>query len=63
MFSKTPENIEFAGYTDDNTSYKYSSNIEIVLDNLQRALEKTFSLVSNKSLDSKCRKMSPVNKL
>ena len=42
MFSKTPENIEFAGYTDDNTPYKYSSNIEIVLDNLQQALEKTF---------------------
>ena len=28
MFSKTPENIDFAGCADDNTRYTYSSKIE-----------------------------------
>ena len=56
MFSKTPENIEFAGYTDDNTPYKYSSNIEIVLDNLQQALEKTFHWFPTNHLVANARK-------
>ena len=39
-FFETPANIDFAGYTDDNTPYTYSSNIENVLDNPQGASEK-----------------------
>ena len=31
---ETPTNIEFAVYADDNTPYKYYSNIKNVLDNL-----------------------------
>ena len=43
MFFETPTNIDFAGYTDENLHYKYSSNIENVLDTVQGALEKMFS--------------------
>ena len=46
MFFKTPENIDFAGYADDNTPYTYSSKIKHVLTNLQRASEKLFSWFS-----------------
>ena len=35
MFFETPENIDFAGYADDNTPYTYSSKIEHVLSSLQ----------------------------
>ena len=42
MFFKTPANMDFAGYADDNTPYTYSSNKEKVLDYLQRALKKCF---------------------
>ena len=64
MFCETPVTIDFAGFADDNTPYTYSSNMENnVLDNLQEALEKNASLVLNKSLGSKFRKMSPFNKL
>ena len=38
MLFKTLKNIDFAGYSDDNTSYTFSSNIEVVLENLQGAL-------------------------
>ena len=31
MFFETPENIDFAGYADDNTPYTYSSKIGLVL--------------------------------
>ena len=50
MFFETPENIDFAGYADNNTRYTYSSKIEHVLTNLQSASEKQFSanhLVAN----------------
>ena len=43
MFFETPENIDFAGYADDNTPYTYSPKIEDVLSNLQGASEKLFS--------------------
>ena len=46
MFFKTPENIDFAGYADDNTPYTYSSKIEHVLTNLQGASERLFSWFS-----------------
>ena len=46
MFFETPENIDFAGYADDNTPYTYSSKIEHVLTNLQGASEKLFSWFS-----------------
>ena len=46
MFFKTPENIDFTGYADDNTPYTYSSKIEHVLSNLQGASEKLFSWFS-----------------
>ena len=46
MFFETPENIDFAGYADDNTPYVYSSKIEHVLTNLQSASEKLFSWFS-----------------
>ena len=46
MFFETPENIDFAGYADDNTPYTYSSKIEHVLSNLQGASEKLFSWFS-----------------
>ena len=39
MFFKTPKNIDFAGYADDNTPYTSSSNIDEVLENLQGALK------------------------
>ena len=42
MFFETPENIDFAGYADDNTPYTYFSKIEHVLTNLQRVSEKLF---------------------
>ena len=42
MFFETQENIDFAGYADDNTPYTYSSKIEHVLTNLQGASEKLF---------------------
>ena len=42
MFFEIPENIDFAGYADDNTLYTHSSKIEHVLTNLQGALEKLF---------------------
>ena len=37
MFFETSENINFDGYEDDNTPYKYSSKIEHVPTNLQAA--------------------------
>ena len=46
MFFETPENIDFAGYADDNSPYTYSSKIEHVLTNLQSASEKLFSWFS-----------------
>ena len=42
-FFETPENIDFAGYADDNTPYTYSSKIEHILTNIQSASEKLFS--------------------
>ena len=42
FFSEMPKNINFAGYADNNTPYICSSNIEEVLENLQRALEQLF---------------------
>ena len=50
--------IDFAGYADDNTPYKYSSKIENVLHNLQGALEKMFHWFSTNRLVAnagKCR--------
>ena len=46
MFFATPETIDFAGYADDNTPYKYSSKIEDVLNNLQGASKRLFSWFS-----------------
>ena len=46
MFFETPENIDFAGYADDNTPCIYSSKIEYVLTNLQGASEKLSSWFS-----------------
>ena len=46
MFFETLENVDFAGYADDNTPYTYSSKIEDVLSNLQGASEKLFSWFS-----------------
>ena len=40
MFFETSENINFAGYVDDNTPYTYSSKTEHVITNLQRTSEK-----------------------
>ena len=42
MFFEILENIDFVGYADHNTPYIYSSKIEHVLTNLQRASEKLF---------------------
>ena len=42
MFFETPANIDFVGYADDHTLYKYSSNIENVLHNLQGVLKRCF---------------------
>ena len=42
MFFETTENIDFAGYADDDTPYTYSSKIDHVLTNLQGASEKVF---------------------
>ena len=47
MFFETPENIDFAGYADDNTPYTYSSKIELLLlNNLQGASKNLFSWFS-----------------
>ena len=46
MFFEIQENIDFAGYADNNTPYTYSSKIEHVLTNLQGASEKLFSWFS-----------------
>ena len=48
IFLETPTNIYFARYADGNTPYAYSSNI--MLDNLQRALEKMFHWFSTNHL-------------
>ena len=50
MFVETLENIDFAGYADDNNPYTYSSKIEDVLTNLQSASEKLFSWFSTNHL-------------
>ena len=50
IFLETPANIDFVEYADDNTLYKYSSNIENVLDNLQGASEKMFHWFSTNYL-------------
>ena len=56
MLFKTPKNINFAGYADDNTPYKCSSNIEEVLENLQGALEQLFQWFSANHLVEKAGK-------
>ena len=43
MFFEIPENIDFAGYADDNTPYTHSSKIEHALTNLQGASENSFT--------------------
>ena len=50
MFFETPKNIDFAGYTDDNTSYTCSSNIDEVLENLQGALKQLLQWFSSNYL-------------
>ena len=42
IFFETQENIDFAGYADDNTPYTCSSKIQHVLTNLQGSSEKPF---------------------
>ena len=49
-FFETAENIDFAGYADDNTPYTYSSKIEQLLTNLQGASEKLFYWFSANNL-------------
>ena len=63
MFFETPENIDFAGYADDNTPYTYSSKIEHVLTNLQSASEKLFSWFSPNDLvaTGKCHLLTSSN--
>ena len=56
MFFKIQENIDFAGYADDNTPYTYSSKIEHVLTNLQGAPEKLFHWFSENHLVANARK-------
>ena len=56
MFFETPENIDFAGYADDNTPYTYYSKIEHILTNLQSASEKLFSWFSANHLVANARK-------
>ena len=56
MFFETPANIDFAGYADGNTPYKYSSNIKSLLGNLQGALEKMFHWFSTNKLVANARK-------
>ena len=50
IFFETPTNVDFTGYTDDNTPYTCSSNIENVLVNLQGELEKMFHWFSRNHL-------------
>ena len=64
IFFETPENIDFTGYTDDNTPYTYSSKIEHVLTNLQSASEKLFSWFSANHLaanSGKCHLLTSSN--
>ena len=42
MFFKTTENINFTGFVDDNTPYKYLSKIKYILTNLQGTSEKLY---------------------
>ena len=63
-FFKTPENFDFAGYADDNTSYPYSSKIEHVLTNLQGASENLFDWFSANRLEpnvEKCHLLTSSN--
>ena len=46
MFVEASENVDFAGYADDNTPYTYSSKVEHVLTNLESASGKLFSWFS-----------------
>ena len=46
MFFETPKDIDCAGYADDDASYTCSSNIEEVLEELQRALDQLFQWFS-----------------
>ena len=59
MFFEAPTNIDFTGYAVDNAPYTYSSNVENVLDKLfhLKYIRKDISLVFNKSLGSKFKKM------
>ena len=64
MFSKSPQNIDFAEYADDNTSYTYSSKTEPLLTNLQGASEKLFSWFSANHLvanPGKCHLLTSFN--
>ena len=45
MFFETSKNIDFAGYTDDNTPYTCFSNIEELLENLEGGIRATLSVV------------------
>ena len=53
VFHERPVNTDFAGYTDEITPY--SSNIEIIIHNLQRALEKMFYWFSTNHLVTNAR--------
>ena len=50
IFFDTPENIDFSGYTDDDTPYIYYSKLEHVLTNLQSASAKLFLWFSTNHL-------------
>ena len=56
MFFETPENIDSAGYADDNTPYTYSSKIKHVLTNRQGASGKLFSWFSANHVVTNARK-------
>ena len=61
MFFETPENIDFSGYVDDNTSNTYSSKIEHVLTNLQGSSEKFFCWFSANHLVANAEKCHLLN--
>ena len=60
MFFEAPSNSAFAGYADGNTPYSYSSIMQIVLNNLQEAIE-ILLMVFCKLSCSKCRQMPSTN--
>ena len=57
MFFKTPKNIDFAGYADDNTPYKCSIKYGRSVRKPSRGIRATLPMILCKSLGRKRKKV------